>query len=478
MFRQAVVRPMGVALGVGAALTAFGLATPASAAVDCTDGVTVDAVEADIRAAIVGGETLICVNPGTIDMSPTGTDQSATPFDIAGGDVTIIALGEVVLDGGGNAPGAFRSQVAASNLTVDGFTFIDFTATLGVVSMTQGGTLSVLNSTFSGNAGRSSVYANSGVPVDVVVENTVFDNNESTSGQVVVWGYSGVLTVNNSSFIDNEGRSIWSETQADDVDSTSRETVLRGNFFENNTNDSATDSATVLVSTESSDIYNNTFVGNIATNVNTAIALSLANAQESLANAQESRVWFNTFVDNSSLGGSAPSVFVDDAVLGANFLGNIWATGDGGTAIGADAVVDVDDLGGNFSTSDDSAFLDSSTSRVDVSLADLELAEPADNGGATYTVAIGADSVAIDAVNPADFVEDLESIIPVDQRGDSRSGLYDAGAFEYSASAESGEMLADTGIETNVIGLVSGGLLAGGAIAAAVSAVRRRTHIS
>lgn len=466
MLRRSIIRPIGVALGVGSALTGFGLAAPAVAATNCAGGVTVDAVEADIRAAIAGGETLICVNPGQIDMSSTGTDLSATPFGYTGADLTIIALGEVVLDGGGNAPGAFlANDASASSLTVDGFTFIDFTGPSGVVSTTKGGTLSVLNSTFSGNAGGPAVYGNTGEPLDVVVDNTVFDNNESPSAQVMVTGYAGVLTVNNSSFIDNEGRSIWSEKQGGS-DQTSKETVLSGNYFENNNTQGG---ATVLVSTESSDIYNNTFVGNVATNSD-ATALHLVKPQES-------RVWFNTFLDNYSNEGSVPSVFVRSDVIGADFVGNIWANNESGFAIDADNPSDVNDGGGNFSTIDDSVFLDSSSSQVNVSLDSLDLAGPADNGGDTKTVAIGDDSIAIDAVNPADFGGELESLVPVDQRGDSRNGFYDAGAFEYSGVSESGEEIALTGVvDGNVIGLVGGGVLAAGITVAMVSAVLRRKY--
>jgi len=465
MFRQAVVGPVGIALGVGTALTAFGLAAPASASTDCTGGVTVDAVEADIRAAIDNGETLICINPGTIDMSSTGVDGSAEAFSILDVDLTVIALGEVVLDGGGDSPSAFvaRRGSVSESLTVDGFTFTGFTPNdswPGVVVLEDSaGTLTVSNSIFTSNSGKSMVNAgNFGNTANLVVENSVFDNNVSTLALVNVQGYAGGFSVSDSSFVDNQGRSI---RLVDDT-SEGSEAVLTGNYFGGN----AFDGAAVYVSATSSDVHNNTFVGNVATYADTATALSLEGIQES-------RVLFNTFVDNSSTGGSAPNVFIADAVLGASFLGNIWATGESGTAIGAGAVGDVDDLGGNFSTSADSQFLDSSSSQVNVARDSLDLSEPTDNGGATNTVALGAASIAIDALNPADFGGELEIVIPTDQRGESRIGLWDAGAFEYSG-AESDKVLADTGAKSGVIGLVGGGLLAAGATVAVMSAVRHR----
>jgi hypothetical protein len=62
--------------------------------------------------------------------------------------------------------------------------------------------------------------------------------------------------------------------------------------------------------------------------------------------------------------------------------------------------------------------------QVDVSEAQLNLEELADNDGLTMTHALGAGSVAIDVI-PADMCEVTE-----DQRGFPRDSMCDVGAFE------------------------------------------------
>lgn len=149
-----------------------------------------------------------------------------------------------------------------------------------------------------------------------------------------------------------------------------------------------------------------------------------------------------------------------------SLLGNIWVSGTAGslTRDETDTTANYIDAGGNFSTTNESAFLDDPSSSSNVAESALDLSEPADNGGPTWTAALGADSVGIDAVRPSVASALLGFAFDVDQRGDDRVGNIDAGAFEF------GE-LADTGVDATGIAL-TGGVL--GAAGVALVARRRR----
>jgi LPXTG-motif cell wall-anchored protein len=151
----------------------------------------------------------------------------------------------------------------------------------------------------------------------------------------------------------------------------------------------------------------------------------------------------------------------------ATLLGNIWisaSAGSLGKSVDSDASSVYIDYGGNFSTTNESALLDDPSSYSNVAESALDLGDIADNGGPTYTAALGADSIAIDAVSPAVAAAIFGESFAVDQRGDDRVGNIDAGAFEF------GE-LADTGVDATGIAL-TGGVL--GAAGVALVARRRR----
>jgi LPXTG-motif cell wall-anchored protein len=455
MLRSSIARPLSIAVGAGTALTAFGVATPAGATADCSAGVTVNATEAAIRAAITAGETLICVNAGTIDMSSTGVDASAEPFVVADADLTLIALGTVVLDGGDEQQNAIRSGGSLSeDLTVDGFTFSNF------FSMTEGdegivalmgttGVLTVVNSTFTDNVGYSAVdgWGGSQFP-SVVVDNSVFEN--SVAGIAQVRGKSDV-TVTDSIFIDNGYGSQISV----DVLSSEPTVVISGNFFGGNDGDNPV----VYVPAGTALIANNTFAANHNDDGSEPSVLQFEGGQLPV-------IAFNTFVGNTSASNTREDVMIENNT-DATLLGNIWisaSAGSLGKSVDSDASSVYIDYGGNFSTTNESALLDDPSSYSNVAESALDLGDIADNGGPTYTAALGADSIAIDAVSPAVAAAIFGESFAVDQRGDDRVGNIDAGAFEF------GE-LADTGVDATGIAL-TGGVL--GAAGVALVARRRR----
>jgi LPXTG-motif cell wall-anchored protein len=455
MLRSSIARPLSIAVGAGTALTAFGVATPAGATADCSAGVTVNATEAAIRAAITAGETVICVNAGTIDMSSTGVDASAEPFVVEDADLTLIALGTVVLDGGDEQENAIRSGGSLSeDLTVDGFTFSNFFATTvgdeGIVALIgTTGVLTVVNSTFTDNMGYATVegWGGSQFP-SVVVDNSVFENN--LTGTAQIRGKSDV-TVTNSIFMNNGfGSQISVDVFADDPT-----VVISGNFFGGN----AGDNPVVYVPAGTALIANNTFAANHNDDDSEPSVLWFEGGQLPV-------IAFNTFIDNSSDANAREDVMIENNTDAA-LLGNIWVSagaGSLGKSVDSDASSVYIDYGGNFSTTNESALLDDPSSYSNVAESALDLGDIADNGGPTYTAALGADSIAIDAVSPAVAAAIFGESFAVDQRGNDRVGDIDAGAFEFDGLANTG--VAATGLA------VTGGVLA--AAGAALVARRRR----
>jgi len=445
---------MSIALGAGTALSAFGVATPAGAITDCSAGVTVNATEAAIRAAITAGETLICVNPGTIDMSPTGVDSSGEPFVVEGADLTLVALGTVILDGGDDQDHAILSNgFAFESLTIEGFTFTGFhtesdfgTAVVELRDST--GQLTVINSTFVDNVGYAMVGTNesSGRYPTLSVATTVFENNESWYGEVS--GKSDV-TVIDSTFVQNSGQNEVISWGFEDAN-----TQITGNFFAGN----GGGGSVVYTATDTSSVYNNTFYQNLNED-DGGVAMTVSSGQDAV-------IAFNTFAYNVSDGNANADIRID-ADTDVSLLGNMWISNPAGSLEShdnTDPTANYIDEGGNFSTTNESAFLDDPTSESNLTTGAMDIQTPADNGGATRTAALGANSVGIDAVRPSAATALLGFAFDVDQRGDDRVGNIDAGAFEF------GE-LADTGVDATGIAL-TGGVL--GAAGVGLVARRRR----
>lgn len=456
MLSSKFVRPAGFVVGAGTALTAFGLAAPAQAVVDCADGVTVDATELAIRVAIGDGETLICVNPGTIDMSSNGVDSDSTPLNVDDQDLHLVALGDVTFDGGDDADFALIAFGATDeNLTIDGFTFTNFNnngnTTLPTVMLDgSAGTLTVINSTFTNNNGYAVVGASdfddTGLLPDIVIENSYFEGNSVGLG--TVWGY-GNIAVSNSTFIGEENS--WGVINGNDQDGT-KSTILHGNYFEDN---SASD-AVVSLTGDSNSVYNNTFLNNYSSSSDDGSVITFNNdAGGSVA--------FNTFAGNDSDYDNANIELSEsnDVVL----HGNVFDVLEGELAI-AGTNTTVTDGGGNVTTSDEGYYFGDDTSVIEATSDEIDLQDPADNGGSTLTMALGEDSIARDVLESSLVANELGPDLDWDQRGEARGDLVDAGAWDDGESS-----LASTGVDAAGIAL-TGGLI--GAAGAALVVRRRR----
>ncbi len=466
MASRRLATKVGVVAGVGAVVSAFGVVTPAQA---YTCDVTIDPVKADLVTAIDDGNTVICINEGTMNMALEALDQNV-PI-LIDSDLTLVGLGDVIIEGDDDASGfilGWNDGGADINLTIDNLTVQHFhdwnysgttygvSTSIPVVGFAQDttGTVTILNSRFLSNTTYVSVVGavDEGGSVsdaygEIVIDNSVFDGNYTNWG--TVWGYSDI-TVTDSSFVDNFADNTssavtqWSSVSTFDGSSG----YLSGNYFGDNNGSEST----VYFDSPAATIINNTFENNYSDSDWAGPAVATAqNSSVSLA--------FNTFINNDS-SFDVPNVSVD-STASLDIVGNVFSVRDGEFATYSEGVVN--DHGGNVSTADDSVNFTNSNSLNSVTAEELALETTADNGGPTLTAALGDGSVALNLVNSADLA-DFDADLTVDQRGDTRGALLDAGAWDDGQ----GE-LAATGVDATGIAL-TGGLIG----AAGVALVTRR----
>ncbi|MER3389001.1 MAG: choice-of-anchor Q domain-containing protein [Microcella sp.] len=250
-------------------------------------------------------------------------------------------------------------------------------------------------------------------------------------------------------------------------------------------------------------VLNSTFVGNDTNGVGGALA------------GAEGQIALSTFLDNTAQGDeggeSAEAVFIYPGIDDSNTMsigGSIFAGSRGLPQLGRIDEVDAPefaDEGGNvFSTSqavETALTAPAESTLFSRSKTEIFGSSPAlaGNGGTTQTVALVPGSPAIDAV-PADVFEDGFGFGPtastgfaeasefaaaselaatsdspdLDQRGEERTGLRDAGAFEFGDA----ELAATGPASTNALGWLGAALLAAGAmvVASTRGATRRATR--
>lgn len=468
---------IGVVAGVSAVASAFGPIAPAQA---YTCDTTIAPTKANLVGAISDGHTIICITAGTMNMGLGAIGENG-PI-LVDDDVTLVGIGDVVIDGNDEAPsfllGASETDTE-TNITIDNLTVTDFhdwdyneyewgvTKNVPLVGLhgNSAGTVTVLNSTFSDNNTYLSVVGaidqETTGPTDqygnIVIDNSVFEAN--ISEDAVVWGY-GNVTISNTRFTDNSTANGIVETYRDD-ESTDGILTFTNNLVE------GTISGGSLLNLESSISYvsNNSFVDNSSESSYGAIL--------KVTYVQSAHFAFNTVTGTESSGGA--DLWTEDGNSSLRLLGNIFA-GDSSAAIHVGDGASVVDHGGNFSTADDAAALDSPSSQSNVDVADLALGELADNGGPTATRALGADSIAVDVASAEEFSELFDYALDTDQRGFVRTGdLLDAGAFQsdgYDPADDGEEYLAATGVDGTSIAVIGG--VIGAAGVALVSRRRRK----
>jgi hypothetical protein len=470
-------RTLRVVAGGGVFATALvgavgAVGVPAQASPTCDATNTIAADEAQLRNLLTTGVLpIICVTAGVIDFSSSGSDTFATPINISR-SLTLIGLGDVVFDGKGES-NFLTTSSASSNvgLTIDNITFQNgFTANVdegSAVYFGSTGSLTVLNSRFTGNTGYGAIVSPA-IGTTMQITNSLFTDNGSSNANrgAAVYSY-GDLTITNSTFLRNAGNSYGA------VVGSSKMTV-NGNLFSQNTSQVYGGAITGRSETGASGavtISNNTFVGNTAGQYGGALRLDRS---ASVAN--------NTFVDNTaSTQGNALSYTSAPTGLFANIFAS--STGAGAQL---DSTTPLTDFAANISTSPaDATLLPTSAlvaGQVGATYASIALSALADNGGPTQTMALNAGSIAIDAATPEIRAAATAITQPtVDQRGVARGNASDAGAFEYVAPVApvAAPELAATGVsKLAALGLGALGLGAGGALvgASAMLGAKRRRH--
>jgi hypothetical protein len=472
---------------IATALIAFtGIPAQATVLPSCDGVTTIPATEAALRAALAGVEPVICIEPGTIDLSSAGVDSTPGPIEITR-SVAIIGVDGVTLDGGIESElftmpnGVDAIDVTVQNLTFqNGYTVYHGEAT--AIWFDRPGTLTILDSTFTGNGGYgTTVFAYDSVgsvQPFVTVNNSTFTNNGDSSNSDyggAITGY-GDVTITNSSFVSNAGSSLGAVASRGAM-------TVQGNLFEDNFAGNAGGAISAMVGTGAVDISNNTFRANNSANYGGAVNLE---RDATFAN--------NTFVDNeTNISGDA---IYKDAASGATLFANIFAASNIGPTVGELGGTDIPyvDLGANISTFDgDAAILTTSAlvpGQVGATFPSIGIGPLSNYGGPTQTMALEPPSIAIGAVTPAIYNAAASIARPgVDQRDVTRGDgttASDSGAYEYSAHpvvpvdpAELAKTGANTGSDSNTSIALAGGALLGGAalIGAATLVTRRRQSV-
>jgi hypothetical protein len=462
---------------IATALLAF-TSVPAQATIlpSCDGVTTIPATEAALRAAVAGTDPVICIEPGTIDLSSAGIDGTPGSIEITR-SVTIIGADGVILDGGAQSEILkVASADDAVNVRIQNLTLQNGHSPIyrqgNAIWFDAPGTLTILDSTFTGNDGKgTSVFVNDATPQDggvqptVTVNNTLFSNNGASVRAPfggALMGY-GDVTITDSTFVGNSGSNMGTVAGRGAM-------TVRGNLFDSNFASGSGGAIATFPSEDDVTITNNTFRRNVAGAYGGAVILY-----------PDATVADNTFVDNEA--GTAGDAIYTESSGGVALFGNIFAASVVAPTVGELAASDnfFTDLGANISTFEaDATYLTASAlipGQVGASYDSLGLSPLADNGGPTQTMALTAPSIAIGAVTPAIYLAATGITKPaVDQRGVSRgngSEASDAGAYEVSPHivpvdptvdpAELAKTGANSGIDSRVSLALAGAALLGGA---------------
>lgn len=478
------------------------------------------------------GVPVVCIAGTFFLTSPLTVGRDVTLFGLAGaqldGDnLTSLISGSTgadltvqnitFVDGSGFTGGAIYVD---ASLSVENSQFIGNTAVEdgGAIYVDGSNTVLIEGSTFTNNAtgpvlegsgySGGAIFSAGSSSVNIT-ESTFAGNTASESGGAVA-GYAVIAEL--SEFSDNEaplGGAMYAAV-----------TVAADSTFTSNAADEGGAVRSVLYGAT----FGSTFLDNSATDLGGALAIGLI---EGGIDTYGALISLNsTFVENSAVVGGAVladygliglSTFLDneasttlvdeqsDAVFVTGFEGemglggNIFAGSRASAQVGAISPTAIDDLGGNvFSTAAGTEVALGTphpSTRFSRTAAAIFGPSPTlgDNGGPTDTLALIASSPAVDAV-PAGVIDFLTTtsatgLAPVqqsleaaaellpasdstslDQRSVERTGLADAGAYEFG-DAE----LAATGADTGIAGWLAAiaALLVGSGAAVALGARRR-----
>ncbi len=337
----------------------------------------------------------------------------------------------------------------------------------GAIFIPAGSTLVIRDSTFVGNRGTQGGAINN-LLSGLIVENSQFINNDSTAGGMVGYGYGGAIYTDGASEhpTDAIGGQIWISNS-----------LFRGNIAAGQggavqawvyppdqvfVSNSIFDSNQVIprpggdafggglrLGNGQMTIANTTFMSNLARNQGGAIWIGGSNTNVTLDNTTIANNMATSVTGTNGLGGgimmAGGTLSVNNSTIAHNqagFMGGgIYG---GGTAIVLRNTIIASNTAGNPWSSDQhcSALLTDGGNNLQypannptdptrpectaaIQVVDPRLGALADNGGATWTMALLPGSAAIDHGNAA-------TCMPADQRGVSRpqGAACDIGAYE------------------------------------------------
>jgi len=398
----------------------FGIPNRVLAASVVGTGTPDSCTETALDEAAGGGGlvTFNCGGPATITVTAQRQVNNSMTID-GGGAITI---------SGGNSAGFVtlgRATLTVQNLTFVDLEGIEFGTPVGAF-YNNSGTLAVINCTFSGNS--APIISNNAVTVTTVttVTNSTFSGN---SGGVIYNG--GSLTVTNSTFSGNSGGVVGNGTGST---FTITDSTFSGNSGGAISSYSGGTTGTITRSTFSGNsggavgnsgtlaVINSTFSGNTFT--------SYPHGAGAIGNSGTLAVINSTFSGNAGSGAFANSIQNTGTLTFTNTI--VANTTSGNNCFPQSGTII--DGGHNI---DDGTTCGFSTAKGSLNNTAPDLAGLANNGGPTQTIALQADSPAIDAGD-----ETVCAAAPVnnlDQRGYVRPGVgatsCSIGAYEYDAPA-------------------------------------------
>ena len=163
--------------------------------------------------------------------------------------------------------------------------------------------------------------------------------------------------------------------------------------------------------------------GGTLTLINSTVSGNTATSGGGINNSGSSTV---TLINSTVSGNSAAGGGGIRNLLGTVTLTNTLVDDDCQVSEGSSIV----SLGHNIESPGDTCGFDQATDQVNVTPEQLNLGPLEDNGGPTMTHALGAGSVAIDAIPAEDCVDADGQPLTTDQRGLPRDPMCDIGAFE------------------------------------------------
>ncbi|MCA9963880.1 MAG: CSLREA domain-containing protein [Anaerolineales bacterium] len=423
---------------------------------DCTLREAINAANADADVSVItfAGDYAIALTDNLPALTTAITiDGDSTTTSVDGGDAyqlfTISAAVAVTvqnlnLANGLGLPDPAGGGVVYNNggtVTLANCSVSSSTAEKGGGIRNRAGALTVTSCTIEGN--RTTIFGGGGInnEATLTVNDALFLNNTTDGGIIGAAIFNGVgamLTVENSTFQANT-----SSGSGGAVASTGSATITNSRFIDNrSTSFTFGGGALFIYGASSMNITNSTFSGNQATKNGGGININQAASSLTVTN---STFYANTAGANGGSIWNAGTTTIINSILSANegvSGGGIYNNANqttlfnsivAGSTSGGDCLTNGGTLSANAFNLDTDGSCDNATQKTAV---EIDLRPLADNGGASKTMAISANSAALDAGDAAVCAAAVGS--PTfgagsgDQRGVARpQGLAcDVGAYE------------------------------------------------